>query len=271
MTSIDLERRLRAAADDAHRVAGDLAPRTSLDRLTDRAGHGRWLAPALVLTGVAVTALVIVLAQPATPPGLEIAGPEGADQPSETPPPEPEPEPETETVAGCSAAGLPPEVEPQPELPDEVAQLRAELAQLAVVCDFDGLAGLTHPTEFTYSFGHDAAPADYWRRAEASDDGKAPMEALRRVLDAPSGTYETDSAGAATYWVWPRLAALDPQQTDDADLGAAIDEAVATGVHPREEVEGMVHDFGAYLGYRVLFQVPADGTEAHWVVFVAGD
>lgn len=277
------EQRLHDAAAAARRTAGTLDRGRMLARIEgDRSASRGW---SLALAGAAVAAAVIGgvavlgpdLGSPrvdpvATPTGSPTGDP--SPTPSPTTEPSPAPSPTSSSPSGegtCSAAGLSPDPEPQPELPAPVADLRADIAQLAVACDLEALAAVGgDDLEFSFGGGDDAAA--HWRVLEedTAEGAPRPMEALRLLLDTPPGRWETESAGPATYWAWPRLHTLDAD-APQAERDAAIDEVVATGLHTRAEIEEMFELFGGYLGYRVVIEVPGHDGTPRWTAFVAGD
>lgn len=276
--STNVERRLREASEDARRVASSVDDVAMLDRIAQRKRGHAWLIPAAAAAaglGVAATVAAIALS---APPDQIIVGGEPTTSPTATADPGPTPRPSPSPAAGatgsarCSAADLPATIAPQPELPEAVAALRERLAALAVACDVEELARLVDPEQFTFSFGATDDPADFWRRAEsdAAASTPGPMESLRRILEAPPGRMETESAGSAELWVWPRLHLLDPAQTPAEQLDDAVSEVVSTGLYNREELEAVIEGGSGYLGYRVIVQVAEPG-EAEWIVFVAGD
>lgn len=269
--STDLDGRLRAAARDAHQVAGETDLHRRLESITGVRPRQRGrvtLAGVVAAAGVAAV-MVVVLAQPRTPvPEISPGGPAPSEEVDSTPTTT---EPEVD-ASDCSAAGRDPQPEPQPDLPAEVAELRDDIAARSVACNLDDLAALADPEQFTYSYGSDGDPAGYWRDVEQAGDESPPMAALRNVLDTPPGRTEAVSAGPSEYWWWPRLFVMDPAETPEGELEAAIDEVVAAGVHPRAMVEEMVYEFGHYIGYRVMIEVPdADPANPRWMAFVAGD
>lgn len=154
----------------------------------------------------------------------------------------------------CSAEGTAPDVEPQEDLPAEVAQTRADIAEAAAACDFERLAELAGD-EFTYSFGASGDPAGHWRREEAS--GAEPLRYLIELLDRPHATVVVE--GDEQY-VWPSAFQYENwQDVPDEDRRALLP------LYDEDDFADFER-FGGYIGYRV--GVAADGT---WLFFVAGD
>lgn len=275
----ELETRLRAAADGARQVAAATDTDAMLDRIEADTRRPVWLAPAVAVAAAAVVFAVVAVAAGLGAPAPRVIDP--ASSPSEAPTALPSPDPTAppeatvpatvppSPVLGCSAAGLDPGVAPQSGLPDEVAALRQEIARAAATCDLAALGRLLDPAQFSYSFGVDGDPIGYWRDQEEAGGDYPPLQALRRILDAPHGQWEMASGGGSEYWVWPRLAVMNPEETPPDELDTAIREVVATGVHTSAEVEQMVYEAGGYLGFRTQIEV-RDG-EARWVAFIAGD
>jgi hypothetical protein len=272
----ELETRLRAAADGARQAAASTDTDALLDRIEGGGRRPAWLAPAVAVASAALVFAVVAVVAGLGTPAPRITDPAGSASPSpaDTSPPSPEPT-ATETssgsgpVAACSAVGLDPAVVAQPGLPAEVAALRQQIASAAASCDFEALGRLLDPAAFSYSFGVDGDPIGYWRDQEAAGGDYLPMHALRLILDAPHGRWEMASGGGSEYWVWPRLAVMNPEETPRDELDAAIAEVAATQVHTAAEVEEMVYQAGGYLGFRA--QIEAVDGQARWVVFIAGD
>lgn len=282
-----IEQRLQDAAEAAHRSGATLDREALLARIEGRrpASRGWTLALAGAATAAAVIGGVAVfgpeLGSPtvdpiATPTGAPSATPTPDDTPTAGPTPSPTGElglsEEPHASGDCSAAGMDPTLADQPELPVPVAELRQRLAELAVACDYDGLAVLGGD-DLSFSFGGSDNVA-YWQEleAQATEPGDlGPMEALRLVLETPPGRMEAESAGPSVYWAWPRLHLMVPDDTDQAELEAAIDELVAVGLYTRDELETMLSWGNGYLGWRVMIELPEGADEAIWTAFIAGD
>lgn len=283
-----IEQRLQDAAEAARRSGATLDRDAMLARIeAPRPTAARSWRLALAAAAVAAVTIgaVAVLAPRLTQPtvldpmdggtGAPAPTPTVTDEPTAAPTPSPTGEPgpseEPHTTGDCSAAGMDPTLPPQPELPDPVAELRATLAELAVACDYDGLAAIGGD-DLSFSFGGSEDPADHWRRGEElTDPGDVgPMAALRLALELPPGRMEAESAGPSVYWVWPRLH-LMTSETDQATYEGAVDEVVDAGLHTRDELETMFVQTGGYLGWRVMIELPEGTDEASWIVFVAGD
>ena len=277
----ELETRLWAAADGARQVAAAYDTDALLDRIETDARRPAWLAPAVAVAAAAVVFAVVAVVAGLGTPAPRITDPAGTASPSDGETAAPSPQPTTppeatapatvppSPVGACSAAGLDPVVSPQPDLPEAVGALREEIARAAATCDLTALGRLLDPASFSYSFGVDGDPIDYWRDQEDAGGDYLPMQALRLILDAPHGRWEMASGGGSEYWVWPRLAVMNPEETPPDELEAAIREVVDLGVHSAAQIEDMVYHQGYYLGFRTQIEV-RDGT-ARWVAFVAGD
>lgn len=167
----------------------------------------------------------------------------------------------TTTIGGddesaCSAAGRDVNLVEQPDLPDVVAAIRRDIAEVAADCEFEALADIAQQGgQFTYSFGDEGDPAEFWRRQEAA--GREPLRFLVELLDRPYGVVEDD--GTKRY-AWPSAFTYDSwQQVPEADRDA---------LRPLYGEEDFA-DFataGGYIGYRVVITDSGD-----WTTFVAGD
>jgi len=162
------------------------------------------------------------------------------------------PSPPTESCSGASAQ---PDLADQPGLPPAVADMREQIWQAAVVCDYGSLTNLASP-EFTFSYGLGGEPALYWIELEAAGD--EPMRYLTETLDLPFTT--ADAGDLGTIYVWPSAftypAWTDVPQADRDALATLYDDADF----------GDWELFGSYIGYRV--GITEDG---EWIYFVAGD
>src|SRR5690606_15112904 len=124
--------------------------------------------------------------------------------------------------------------------------------------------------ETRISFGQPAesatgAPAvAYWQKLE--EEGEPVMRILRILLDTEPLVQTFESADA-TLATWPALGALDPTNAEHAaQMEAAIEDLVDTGLYTRDEVDEILGSGSGWLGWRV--GIADDGT---WVYFVAGD
>jgi hypothetical protein len=159
----------------------------------------------------------------------------------------------TEEPAGgsgdCSAAGLSAELQADPALPAPVADVRRNIAEAAVECDYDGLQelALEGGGGFTFSYGAETSAADHWARAE--ERGEDVMRILVKTLRQPGHRYQGN-------WVWPTAYTDSPT---DADWEAL------EGLYPQDQLDAM-RQSGSFLGYRV--GITSDGD---WIFFVAGD
>ena len=82
--------------------------------------------------------------------------------------------PTTTTAPGprCSASDLSPQGPDQPDLPPVVADMRRQIVEAAVSCDYERLAELTRQSPFfSFSFGTvDSEPATFWQEAEEQEE-----------------------------------------------------------------------------------------------------
>jgi hypothetical protein len=143
-----------------------------------------------------------------------------------------------------------PEKAPSAEAPpDAVVRKRAAILAAAQVSDYDGLAELTDPGEFEYTFGGavSGGPAAYWRQAEEAGETPTPAKALAAILGMPY----TLSRGI---YVWPF--AYDKTEDELTSYERRLLAPLGRG--------GAFAD--GYLGWRA--GIRPDG---RWVFFIAGD
>jgi len=131
-------------------------------------------------------------------------------------------------------------------VPEAVLEKRAAMLQAAEDGDYDALAELADPDEFSYTFGGpvEGGPAAYWR--QLAKEGEDPLEVLVEILQLPY----TLSTGI---FVWP----------------FAYDKTVDTITdYERELLEPLTTSFAGegYLGWRAGIR-----PTGRWVFFVAGD
>ena len=159
------------------------------------------------------------------------------------------PEPET----ACSTSGQRTVLLVQ-DLPDAVADVRDDVFNAAMACDYDELEriALERGEGFTFSYGGGTSAAAYWRELEQSGT-EQPMRDLVAILNLPYTRNETGS------YAWPTAYDESPSE---ADWQALVD----AGLHTQEEVDLMKEQGTGYLGYRTA--ITADGD---WQFFVAGD
>jgi hypothetical protein len=133
--------------------------------------------------------------------------------------------------------------------PDSVLRKRAAMLAAAETGDYEGLAELTDPTEFEYTFGEpvDGGPAAYWLEAERSGEVPTPADALAMILRMPY----TLSRGI---YVWPF--AYDTTEGELTSYERGLLKPLGRG--------GAFSD--GYLGWRA--GIRPDG---RWVFFLAGD
>ncbi|MGH2789139.1 MAG: hypothetical protein ACRDJV_14740 [Actinomycetota bacterium] len=241
-----------------------------------RRSRRRYIATVAFATGivaVVATASVIALTGGSGPErGLAPVGPGPTEslEPEETPSPTPEPEdtppPPVETPSpepdltgpACSAADMSSTLVSQDGLPPEVADMRQQIVELAVVCDYEGLDALAREGReyFTFSFGETRSAARFWRQLE--NDGEPVMRNLVLVLSIDY----TDRKGfedVERLYEWPSASRRYPT---DADWHKVVD----AGVHTAEDVRLMKELGSGYLGWRA--SITDDGD---WIAFVAGD
>lgn len=143
------------------------------------------------------------------------------------------------------------------ELPEPVAAKRDAIAIAADIGDLEGLAALTDPNDFTYSFGDGEGALSYWLRMR--DEGVDPSELIEGVLRAGCAKYDE---GGDTFYVWPAAALIDYPDLTQAEIDAL--QAVYGGDLESWYVEGT--DVGYYLGWRLYIE-----SDGRWTSFVAGD
>jgi hypothetical protein len=149
----------------------------------------------------------------------------------------------------CSAAGLSADLPADSALPARVADMRQEIADAAVECDFDALQALAlqGETGFTYSYGGETSAADFWAGAEEREEDV--MRILVESLRQDGHEYQGN-------WVWPTAYTDTPT---DADWEAL------EGLYPQDQLDSM-RQSGSFLGYRVGITPAGD-----WTFYVAGD
>ena len=137
--------------------------------------------------------------------------------------------------------------------PPPVAEKRAAIRDAPLAHDYDALARLADPEQFTYTFGapHPDGPAGYWREAVARGD-REPVEILAALLQLPH-------TRAEQVYVWPFAYNRAPAGLTEQERRRLL--TVAT----REELESW-GQAGSYLGWRT--GITSDG---RWTYFVAGD
>lgn len=137
---------------------------------------------------------------------------------------------------------------PEQELPAPVAATRQRLFELAVACDYQGLAELVESDATSFTFGGSGDPAAFW--VGEARNGTEPLAVLARLLTLDPGLHPDG------WYAWPAA------HLDNADEAAWQElEAAGLGAGIVDSSEGR-----AYYGYRV--GIAADGT---WMFFVAGD
>lgn len=163
---------------------------------------------------------------------------------------------EAEPVAECSSSTLPEDdTAGSADLEPAVAELRTEIMEAALACDYATLEELAMDGEsqFNYSFGAPGggAFADHLRQREEA--GEPVVKLLVQMLRLPSTVLEQPEGDIVT---WP--SANSPEATEE-------DWAALEDVYTPEEIAGW-RQAGSYLGYRVGITGEGD-----WLYFVAGD
>lgn len=167
----------------------------------------------------------------------------------------------TPTGPECSATGMSANLEQQ-DLPAVIAELRTQIAERAVECDYSGLEylALRGDEPFTHSFGEGGSrstrisPAAYWMRAERR--GEDPLRKMVQILDTNFCIEEVSDG--SSYYFWPSVMCSDATDEDWRALERS-------GIYTDEELR-QFEEFGSYIGYRVGIRSDGD-----WMVFVAGD
>jgi hypothetical protein len=171
---------------------------------------------------------------------------------------------ETETVTEpaepqveCSTSGLRLTL-PEQDLPPAVADVRERTFAAAIACDYETLEqiALEKGEGFTFSFGGEGSPADYWREREEAGDAEPdtePMRALATILTLP---YTRNESGS---YAWPTAYQESPSE---ADWQAIVD----ADLYTQEQIDQMKAGGTGYLGYRTAIT-----TDGDWQFFVAGD
>ena len=149
----------------------------------------------------------------------------------------------------CSAAGLSADLPADSALQAPVADMRQQIADAAVECDFDALQALAlqGETGFTYSYGGETSAADFWAGAEEREEDV--MRILVESLRQDGHEYQGN-------WVWPTAYTDAPT---DADWEAL------EGLYPQDQLDSM-RQSGSFLGLRVGITPAGD-----WIFFAAGD
>jgi hypothetical protein len=142
---------------------------------TDRIESRRTGVPRPLLTLGAVAAALALVVSAVVFVGRNPEPTVVATEPTTTEAPTTE-APTTTTAPGprCSASDLSPQGPDQPDLPPVVADMRRQIVEAAVSCDYERLAELTRQSPFfSFSFGAvDSEPATF--RREAEEQGERP-------------------------------------------------------------------------------------------------
>lgn len=187
-----------------------------------------------------------------------------------SPEPEPPPSSPTPTPAAsrpttiCSGLkGLPADEESRPklaELPRPVLDTWVAIIEQAIMCDYEGLEDLALEGRqgFSFSFGADGSPADFWkaREREARRRNLPTSEYMRYLVALLQLPYCEESSGGDTYFIWPRVHCREHTDADWDDI---------EGLYPEDQFEQM-RARDSYLGFRIGILENGD-----WVYFIAGD
>jgi len=146
-------------------------------------------------------------------------------------------------------------------LPEAVAQMRMDVIDAAIACDYRRLQQLALEGRqgFSYSFGVEDSAAAFWRarEREAREQRAASSEYLRflvQTLELPH--CEEESPGGELFFIWPRV---------HCGARTAVDWEDIRGLYPDELIDEMrTNDI--FYGFRI--GIVSDGD---WVYFIAGD
>ncbi|MEA2451952.1 MAG: hypothetical protein QOG04_662 [Actinomycetota bacterium] len=218
---------------------------------------------AVSVLGIAAYAVINMNDQQPKPIAPASSATPAEESPSATPTASPTASPEDGTRGPCSASGM--EGTHYPEtgagLPTKVADVRLEIIGAAIGCDYDGLETLALEGRqgFSYNYGADGSPADFWRVRErdARANGQPTSEYMRylvSILDLPY--CEEDGPDGEHYFVWPRVHCNARTDSDWNDL---------KGLYTKEQIDQM-RTGDMYYGFRVGILEDGD-----WVYFISGD
>jgi hypothetical protein len=147
------------------------------------------------------------------------------------------------------------------ELPEAVAETRMAVIDAAITCDYRRLQQLALGGRegFSYSFGVEESPADFWRARErdARQQRAASSEYLRFLVQTLELPYcEEESPGGELFFIWPRV---------HCGARTPADWEHIRGLYPDELIDEMrTNDI--FYGFRI--GIVEDGD---WVYFIAGD
>lgn len=136
-------------------------------------------------------------------------------------------------------------------LPTEVTETRRAIMKAAVAYDWDAIQRLIPETGFTFSFGGETDPIDYWQGFEG--EGTTVLDILNVLLRLE------DHGDLRGTFMWPAASAKDPAEWTDSDV-----EDLRT-FYSQRQIE-QFQEYGTYVGWRV--GIEEDGT---WIFFVQGD
>lgn len=224
-------------------------------RVLHRAGAmGVGVALLALAAGVTVSSLHLAGEAEVTAPEVEDVDPPLGDNGPERPSPETD---DASDEADCSAATMDADL-PSQDLPPSVAEVREQIAEAAVACDYERLEALAATTsEFVYSFGGGDDPAGHWQQQEANGEGL--LADLVTLLELGHGVTDPGDVAGEVY-VWPEVFAVDDPLRED------FDPVVDAGLYTEDDVDRWLIVTGAYGGYRVGID-----EAGQWRFFVAGD
>jgi hypothetical protein len=155
--------------------------------------------------------------------------------------------------------------EPQSELPLPVLDMRKQIIDAALRCDYDALNALALDGRdfFSYSFGDPGVgPGNYWRMIEEEEEPGLRQPVLSLLVQTFDLSYCTDrfedpdGKGMVTQYAWPSASCARPTDEQWAELES---------LYSDEEIRGW-KDFGSFIGWRI--GVLDDGD---WTSYIAGD
>jgi hypothetical protein len=185
-------------------------------------------------------------------------------EPSVTPTESPEPVGEECSATELDDASAYPR-EQQMDLPPAVAEMREQIVDAALRCDYKALSALALEGRdfFSFSFGDPGqAPGDYYRMIEEEEKPRFRQPVLRLLVQTFDLSYCTDrfedpdGEGRVTLYSWPSASCPNPTEKQWAELEA---------LYSDEEIEGW-KDFGSFIGWRIgIFD------DGDWTSYIAGD
>jgi hypothetical protein len=155
--------------------------------------------------------------------------------------------------------------EPQSELPPTVLDIRKQIIDAALRCDYNALNALALDGRdfFSYSFGAPGkAPGNYWRMIEEEEEPGLRQPVLSLLVQTFDLSYCTDQfedpdgEGTVTQYAWPSASCARPTDEQWAELES---------LYSDEEIRGW-KDFGSFIGWRIGILDDGD-----WTSYIAGD